>query len=132
MPPTAEMTASPLDRAPAPPLAQLRYTPQKRWTASRFNARTLSDDGRMLLWNTLTGAVGVRMGNVRTDQAAAAGSRAPSTTSRLRCSAGLSGASATARSRSSSASRGSPSDRRSPARLASTSGLPPSTAIAAS
>lgn len=57
MPPTAEMTVSPLDRGPAPPLAQLRYTPQKRWNASRFNARTLGDDGRMLLWNTLTGAV---------------------------------------------------------------------------
>ncbi|HEX2076106.1 MAG TPA: radical SAM protein [Longimicrobium sp.] len=54
---TADMTSSPLDRGPAPPLAQLRYTPQKRWSASRFNARTLSDDGRMLLWNTLTGAV---------------------------------------------------------------------------
>jgi uncharacterized protein len=57
--PTAEMTTSPLDRGPAPAggLTQLRYVPQRRWTASRFNARTLHDDGRMLLWNTLSGAV---------------------------------------------------------------------------
>ncbi|HEU4885868.1 MAG TPA: radical SAM protein [Longimicrobium sp.] len=57
---SSDMTVSPLDRgaAPAPqPLAQLRYTPQKRWVASRFNARTVGADGRMLLWNTYTGAV---------------------------------------------------------------------------
>lgn len=53
---TPVMNASPLDRAPGP-LAQLRYTPPPRWTPSRFNARTVGDDGRMLLWNTLTGAV---------------------------------------------------------------------------
>lgn len=52
-----EMSVSPLDRGAPPPLAQLRYTPQKRWVASRFNARTVGSDGRMLLWNTYTGSV---------------------------------------------------------------------------
>jgi uncharacterized protein len=59
MQPTAVMSASPLDRAPArpePPLMQLRYTPKGRWVPSRFNARTVTDDGRMMVWNTLTGA----------------------------------------------------------------------------
>ncbi|HSU12668.1 radical SAM/SPASM domain-containing protein [Longimicrobium sp.] len=54
------MSVSPLDRAPgAPvgPLAQLHYRPQPRWVPSRFNARTQHADGRMLLWNTFTGAV---------------------------------------------------------------------------
>lgn len=52
-----EMTVSPLDRAPAGPLAQLHYKPPARWVPSRFNARTVGGDGRMLLWNTLSGAV---------------------------------------------------------------------------
>ncbi|HLM66871.1 MAG TPA: radical SAM protein [Longimicrobium sp.] len=58
---TIEMLTSPYDRGertPAPvSLVQLRYQPQKRWVPSRFNARTLGDDGRVLLWNTYTGAV---------------------------------------------------------------------------
>ena len=57
MTPTAEMTASPHDRRPAPALAQLHYTPPTRWVPSRFNARTVGGDGRMMVWNTLTGAV---------------------------------------------------------------------------
>ncbi|HSU12671.1 radical SAM/SPASM domain-containing protein [Longimicrobium sp.] len=54
------MAISPLDRAPAAPqgpLTQLRYTPARRWVPSRFNARTVGADGRMLLWNTFTGAM---------------------------------------------------------------------------
>jgi uncharacterized protein len=58
---TADMQTSPFDRNPpalaAPALVQLRYTPPDRWVPSRFNARTVGDDGRLLLWNTYTGAV---------------------------------------------------------------------------
>jgi uncharacterized protein len=54
------MTRSPLDNAgaaPAAPLAQLSYSGRAaRWQPSRFNARTVGDDGRLLVWNTLTGA----------------------------------------------------------------------------
>lgn len=59
MKPVSNMAVSPLDRDPGtqPALAQLRYTPPPRWKPSRFNARTVADDGRMMLWNTLTGAV---------------------------------------------------------------------------
>lgn len=61
MVPTIDMLTSPYERGektPAPPsLVQLRYRPQKRWVPSRFNARTVGDDGRVLLWNTYTGAV---------------------------------------------------------------------------
>ncbi len=60
MKPSAEMFASPLDRAPAGPagpLAQLHYKPNPKWIPSRFNARTVGGDGRMLLWNTFTGAM---------------------------------------------------------------------------
>lgn len=63
MEPDSPMTSSPLDRnaGPAPvepPLAQLRYTPGKRWVPSKFNARTVDDgDGRLMIWNTLTGGI---------------------------------------------------------------------------
>ncbi|HEU4561846.1 MAG TPA: hypothetical protein VFS20_28735, partial [Longimicrobium sp.] len=61
MAPTIDMTVSPYDRgeqAPVPAsLVQLRYKPKTRWVPSRFNARTVGDDGRVLLWNTYTGAV---------------------------------------------------------------------------
>jgi uncharacterized protein len=62
MMPTIDMQTSPLDRNPAPSspppsLVQLNYTARPRWVPSRFNARTVGDDGRLLLWNTLTGAV---------------------------------------------------------------------------
>ncbi|HEX2080407.1 MAG TPA: radical SAM protein [Longimicrobium sp.] len=56
--PSPEMQTSPLDRAPAAPaLVQLSYVRARRWVPSRFNARTVGDDGRLLLWNTLSGAV---------------------------------------------------------------------------
>src|SRR4028119_206013 len=61
MAPTIDMRMSPYDRgeqAPVPAsLVQLRYKPRTRWVPSRFNARTVGDDGRVLLWNTYTGAV---------------------------------------------------------------------------
>ena len=60
MKPTIDMTVSPYDRAAspaAPSLIQLNYTPKERWTPSRFNARTVGEDGRLILWNTLTGAL---------------------------------------------------------------------------
>ncbi|HET6762216.1 MAG TPA: hypothetical protein VFH27_01060, partial [Longimicrobiaceae bacterium] len=53
------LTRSPLDSgAPAaqPPLAQLSYSGPARWIPSRYNARTVDEDGRLLVWNTLTGA----------------------------------------------------------------------------
>lgn len=58
-----EMSVSPLDRAPrgpdAPALVQLRAPARARFVPSRFNARTVADDGRLVLWNTLTGAVSI-------------------------------------------------------------------------
>jgi uncharacterized protein len=55
----SHMTVSPLNAKPGPPavLTQLRYVPRRHWHASRFNARTVHEDGRMMLWNTLSGAV---------------------------------------------------------------------------
>jgi uncharacterized protein len=58
---TIDMRVSPYDRGDMQPvpasLVQLRYKPRTRWIPSRFNARTVGDDGRVLLWNTYTGAV---------------------------------------------------------------------------
>jgi uncharacterized protein len=63
MKPTIDMQVSPHDRSPAPvpaaPLVQLGYKPQERWVASRFNARTVGEDGRLILWNTLSGAISI-------------------------------------------------------------------------
>lgn len=61
---TPEMSVSPLDGAPraavpVPALVQLRATPRALLVPSRFNARAVGDDGRLLLWNTLTGALSV-------------------------------------------------------------------------
>jgi uncharacterized protein len=62
---TIDMQSSPLDRdvgvaqPPSPTLLQLAYTPPERWIPSRYNARTVADDGRLILWNTYTGAVSV-------------------------------------------------------------------------
>lgn len=61
MKPTMDMTVSPYDRGSAPQaspsLIQLQYRRPDRWVPSRFNARTVDEDGRLLLWNTLSGAV---------------------------------------------------------------------------
>src|SRR5215213_8184983 len=61
MPPTIDMRMSPYDRGEKTPvpasLVQLRYRPRTRWVPSRFNARTVGEDGRVLLWNTYTGSV---------------------------------------------------------------------------
>jgi uncharacterized protein len=63
MTPTPAMSVSPLDGdAPAPPppaLVQLRPLVRERFVPSRYNARTVGDDGRLILWNTFTGAVSV-------------------------------------------------------------------------
>jgi uncharacterized protein len=61
---TPEMSVSPLDGAPratgaVPALVQLRATPRALLVPSRFNARTVGDDGRLILWNTLSGALSV-------------------------------------------------------------------------
>jgi uncharacterized protein len=61
------MQHSPLDVAAAAPppsqLVQLTRTPQptdrRGWVPSRFNARTVAPDGRMVIWNTLTGTMTV-------------------------------------------------------------------------
>ena len=61
MAPTTDMRVSPYDRGEQTPvldsLVQLRYRPRTRWVPSRYNARTVAADGRILLWNTYTGAV---------------------------------------------------------------------------
>jgi uncharacterized protein len=62
MPPTIDMQQSPLDRNPSvgqPSLVKLAYTPKARWVPSRYNARTVGEDGRLILWNTYTGAISV-------------------------------------------------------------------------
>ncbi|MEW5929399.1 MAG: radical SAM protein [Gemmatimonadota bacterium] len=63
MKPTLDMVVSPHDRSPLPgealQLVQLQFQPKQRWVPSRFNARTLGDDGRLILWNTLSGAISV-------------------------------------------------------------------------
>ena len=60
MKPTIDMTISPYDRSTSPRepgLVNLSYKPKQRWVASRYNARTLCEDGRLILWNTLSGAI---------------------------------------------------------------------------
>ncbi|HEV2147872.1 MAG TPA: radical SAM protein [Longimicrobiaceae bacterium] len=63
MEPTTDMVVSPYDRSPSrsgdSPLVQLNYKPTQRWVPSRFNARAAGDDGRLILWNTYTGAISV-------------------------------------------------------------------------
>jgi uncharacterized protein len=63
MKPTIDMQLSPYDRGAqtpvAPALIQLGYRPRERWVPSRFNARTVHDDGRLILWNTMSGAVSI-------------------------------------------------------------------------
>jgi uncharacterized protein len=65
MKPTIDMMVSPLDRGVSPksetPLVQLGYKPtvKQRWVPSLFNARTVGDDGRLILWNTFSGAISV-------------------------------------------------------------------------
>lgn len=43
----------------APRLVQLQGPQREEWQPSRFNARTRHPDGRMVLWNTYTGAISV-------------------------------------------------------------------------
>lgn len=58
------MQRSPLDAvapesASTAPLVQLTRARLARWQASRFNARAVAQDGRMVVWNTLTGSINV-------------------------------------------------------------------------
>jgi uncharacterized protein len=50
--------------APAVPksFVQLNYRRAPRWIPSRYNARAVGDDGRLILWNTLSGAISVFRG----------------------------------------------------------------------
>lgn len=64
MPEAADiMRTSPLDASPcstaAPKLVQMGrpVTHKRRFVPSRFNARATSPDGRMVVWNTYTGAI---------------------------------------------------------------------------
>jgi uncharacterized protein len=61
MKPTIDMTVSPYDRGSVPQASssfvQLQYKRPARWVPSRYNARTVDEDGRLLLWNTLSGSV---------------------------------------------------------------------------
>jgi uncharacterized protein len=63
MKPTEAMQMSPYDRGTsaeaAVTLIQLGYRSGDRWVPSRFNARTLVEDGRLILWNTFSGAISV-------------------------------------------------------------------------
>lgn len=43
----------------APELVQLQPLRREAWVPSRFNARTKHPDGRLILWNTYTGAISV-------------------------------------------------------------------------
>lgn len=56
------MWRSPLDSSPGRPvttLVQLQAPPKQEWMPSRYNARTVTDDGRVILWNTYTRAISV-------------------------------------------------------------------------
>lgn len=55
---TNVMQQSPYEHAPAE-LVPLTRAPVAEWKPSRFNARTRADDGRLVLWNTLSGAISV-------------------------------------------------------------------------
>ncbi|HVH12097.1 MAG TPA: radical SAM protein [Longimicrobium sp.] len=62
--PTRAMSVSPLDDGPrvdaaGPALVQLHARPRALLVPSRFNARTVGEDGRLILWNTLSGALSV-------------------------------------------------------------------------
>lgn len=49
---------SPLDSTPMK-LVQIGTVKSPEWVPSRFNARTRSSDGNLIIWNTLTGAINV-------------------------------------------------------------------------
>ena len=42
-----------------PRLVQIRLPVRQEWVPSRYNARTVHPDGRLILWNTYTGAISV-------------------------------------------------------------------------
>lgn len=55
------MRRSPFDTPgnSTPQLVQLQRPHREEWVPSRFNARTTHPDGRLILWNTYTGAISV-------------------------------------------------------------------------
>lgn len=63
MKPTVDMQVSPYQRGAAPvatpALVKLGYRATRRWVPSRYNARAVADDGRLILWNTLSGSISV-------------------------------------------------------------------------
>jgi uncharacterized protein len=59
---TELMNASPYDTGvatPTPVFVPMRVKSKPRWIPSRYNARTVGDDGRLILWNTLRGTISV-------------------------------------------------------------------------
>lgn len=58
---TGMMFKSPFDvsGAGAPKLVQMSVPERQVWVPSRFNSRTRHPDGRLILWNTYTGAISV-------------------------------------------------------------------------
>ena len=57
---TEVMGRSPYDLPGATPrLVQIRLPVRQEWVPSRYNARTVHPDGRLILWNTYTGAISV-------------------------------------------------------------------------
>lgn len=63
MNPTVDMLISPYDRANSrtdlPALVQLTHRRPQQWLPSRYNARMVAEDGRLMLWNTLNGTISV-------------------------------------------------------------------------
>jgi uncharacterized protein len=53
------VTRSPLDAASAMTPVRLRRAPRKSWRPSRFNARSVAEDGAIVLWNTYSRAISV-------------------------------------------------------------------------
>ena len=50
---------SPHDLLPAPALAGTGVSPNQHWVPSRYNVRATAEDGRLVLWNTLSGKLTV-------------------------------------------------------------------------
>ena len=57
------MRRSPLDASPCKPVQLVQMAPkptgERRYVPSRFNTRTTSEDGRLVMWNTFSGKITV-------------------------------------------------------------------------
>jgi uncharacterized protein len=63
---TQVMTKSPFDRpgtVSTHTLVQLTRTPRLEWVPSRYNTRARDEDGRLIVWNTYTGAISAFQAN---------------------------------------------------------------------